>query len=215
MISVEEQQTLFLNISRKLNEKMIVYAVGGTAMTFLGLKDATLDVDIVLETERDRGKFEDAIKSLGYQAIDSTVVYGAGENHPRMFTLGDNRFDLFVGQVVSFIFSENMRARAVHTYQYDNNLILKIADPHDIILMKCATDRLKDKDDVRKIIESREINWDIIIDEANNQIVLGRKKAMFELGYFLEDLREKMNVNKIPKSVVDRLFESFQNNRNQ
>ena len=194
---------------------MTVYAVGGTAMTFLGLKDATLDIDIVFETERDRGKFEDAIMSLGYQISDTAIVYGARENHPRMFTLGDNRFDLFVDQVVSFIFSEKMRTRAVNTHQYADNLILKIADPHDIILMKCATDRLKDKDDVRKIIESREINWDIIIDEAKNQVVLGRKKAIFELGCFLEGIREKMNVNKIPKSVVDRLFEEFDNRHNK
>ncbi|MBI3190303.1 hypothetical protein HYZ41_01215 [archaeon] len=81
--------------------------------------------------------------------------------------------------------------------------------------MKCATDRLKDKDDVRKIIESLEINWDIIIDEADNQIALGRKRAIFDLGCFLEELREKMNVDKIPKSVVDRIVEKFNNRRNE
>ena len=184
-------------------------------MTFLGLKDATLDMDIVFETERDRGKFEDAIKSLGYQIFDTTIVYGARENHPRMFTLDDNRFDLFVDQVVSFMFSGKMRARAVNTHQYGDNLVLKIADPHDIILMKCATDRLKDKDDVRKIIESREINWDTIIDEAKNQVVLAKKKAIFELGCFLEDLREGMNVSKIPKPVVDGLFGEFDRRHNK
>lgn len=211
MISIEEQQKLFLTISRKLMEKMTVYAVGGTAMTFLGLKDATLDIDLVFETEHDREKFEDAIKSLGYKVLDSAIVYGAKTNRPKMFTLGENRFDLFVVEIVDFIFSEKMRERATQIHQYNDNLILKIADPHDIILMKCATDRLKDKDDVRKIIDSREINWELIIDEAKNQITLGKKRAIFDLGCFLEDMRKNMHVDKIPQSVVSKLWGLFGN----
>jgi len=51
MITLEEQQKLFLNVSKKLKKQIIVYAVGGTAMTFLGLKDTTLDIDLVFETK--------------------------------------------------------------------------------------------------------------------------------------------------------------------
>ena|SRR3989338_8856276 len=136
MITIEEQQKLFVNVSEKLKERINAYAVGGTAMMFLGLKDATLDIDIVFENETDRKIFEDAIKSLGYTALDSAIVYGAKKNRPHMFTLGDNRFDLFVGEIVYFIFSEDMQKRSKQIHQYNNNLILKIADPHDIIVMK-------------------------------------------------------------------------------
>ena len=59
MISIEKQQKLLLDISRKLKSPITVYAIGGTAMMFLGFKDATLDIDIVFENEGDRNTAKD------------------------------------------------------------------------------------------------------------------------------------------------------------
>ena len=47
MITVQEQQTLLVDIAKRLSKTIIVYAIGGTAMIFLGLKTATLDIDLV------------------------------------------------------------------------------------------------------------------------------------------------------------------------
>ena len=57
MISIEEQQKLMLAIAKKLNSRINIYAIGGTAMMFLGLKDTTLDIDLVFENEKDREIF--------------------------------------------------------------------------------------------------------------------------------------------------------------
>ena len=205
MITIDEQQKLFLNIARILNKKVTAYAVGGTAMMFLGIKDSTLDIDLVFENEKDKDTFKEAIKSLGYREIDTIKVYGARRNHPEMLKLNDERFDLFVVTVIDFVFSENMQRRAESIHQFGENLILKIADPHDIILMKCATDRLKDKDDARKIIDLGKIKWELLVEEAKKQIELGKDMAAFELGCFLEDLKNKMNV-QIPQEILDKLF---------
>ena len=206
MITIDEQQKLFLNIARILNKKVTTYAVGGTAMMFLGIKDSTLDIDLVFENEKDKDTFKKAIKSLGYGEIDAIKVYGARRNQPEMLKLNDGRFDLFVVNVIDFVFSENMQKRAESIHQFGENLILKIADPHDIILMKCATDRLKDKDDARKIIDLGKIKWELLVEEAKKQIELGKDKAAFELGCFLEDLKREMKVD-IPQKVLDDLFE--------
>ncbi|MBI2545927.1 hypothetical protein HYV81_01995 [Candidatus Woesearchaeota archaeon] len=206
MITIDRQQKLFLNISSALKKKVTAYAVGGTAMMFLGMKDATLDIDLVFENERDRNMFKDAIKTLGYREMKTSAVYGAKQNHPEMLTLNDERFDLFVVEVIDFIFSESMQKRAEDTHQFGDTLILKIADPHDLIIMKCATDRVKDKDDARNIITSRKIRWEILIGEAKEQIGLGKARAAFDLGEFLEELRNKLGVD-IPQKVLDELFE--------
>src|SRR3989338_8595554 len=210
MITIDQQQKLLLNIARRLTRKITTYAIGGTAMMFLGFKDTTLDIDLVFENEKDRTVFKEAVTSLGYLGMDSIKVYGAKRNTPEIFKLDDERFDLFVVEVIDFIFSDNMRKRAEQIHQFGDNLILKIANPHDIILMKCATDRLKDKDDVRNIINATKINWDIIIEEAKKQIELGKERAAFDLGGFLEDLKNQMNVD-IPARVLDKLFEIVQN----
>ena len=109
MITLEEQQKLFLNVSKKLKKKMTVYAVGGTAMTLLGIKDTTLDIDIVFETNEDREAFKEAIISIGYQPIDPIKIYGIKRDCPEMLTLDESRFDLFVINVIGFIFSEKSR----------------------------------------------------------------------------------------------------------
>ena len=206
MITIEKQQKLFLSIARMLNKKVRAYAVGGTAMMFLGIKDSTLDIDLVFENYKDKDAFKEAIKSLGYKEIDAIKVYGARTSQPEMLKLNDERFDLFVVNVIDFIFSENMRRRAESMHQFGENLMLKIADPHDIILMKCATDRLKDKDDARKIIDLGKIKWELLVEEAKKQIELGKDTAAFELGGFLEELKNEMKV-KIPKEILDELFE--------
>src|SRR3989338_6460233 len=100
MINVERQQKLLLNVARRINKKMNVYAIGGTAMMFLGFKDTTLDIDLVFENKKDRDIFKEAVKSLGYLEMDAIKVYGAKRNAPEMFKLDDERFDLFVVEVI-------------------------------------------------------------------------------------------------------------------
>ncbi len=210
MITIDGQQKLLLNVARALNKRITVYAVGGTAMMFLGIKDTTVDIDLVFENEKDKNIFKEAIKSLGYREIGTVTIYGAKRNHPEMLSLNDERFDLFVVEVIDFIFSNTMQKRAESIHQFGDNLVLKIADPHDVIVMKCATDRIKDKDDARKIINSRKITWEILIEEAKKQIELGKERAAFELGEFLEELKYKMKVD-IPQEVLDELFEIVKN----
>lgn len=205
MISIEDQQRLLLNIAKRLKKQITVYAIGGTAMMFLGIKDATLDIDLVFTSFEDREIFKKAAKEIGYHEIDSIKIYGAKKNAPEMLQLKDERFDLFINEVIHFIFSKDMQKRAEETHQFDKNLIVRITDPHDIILMKCATDRLKDKDDARKIIESQKINWEILLKEAQNQVNLGQERAIFDLGDFLDHLKSQMQVN-IPKEILDKIW---------
>ena len=210
MINARAQQELLLSVSKKLKNRMVVYAVGGTAMMFNGLKDATKDIDLVFDNEKDRTEFEEAAKTIGYTNLDSVTVYGAEkENKPVMLTRqkGEKeRFDLFTNKVISFFFSENMKKRAENTYEFGNNLILKIADIHDLIIMKCATDRQRDAEDVKTIIESQKINWKIVIEEAKHQLKLGKETTLLELGHFLEKLKNELKIN-IPDNVLDELYE--------
>jgi len=209
MISIEAQQKLLLAISKILKKQITVYAIGGTAMMFLGLKNSTLDIDFIFENSDAREFFKDAITELGYKEMNAIRIYGAKKNIPEMFTLGDERFDLFVEEVVNFVFSDDVKNRAKEVRQFNKNLIIKIADPHDLIIMKCATDRLKDKDDVLAILKNTNINFNIIIKEAKNQVRLGKETAAFELGCFLEDLYE-INKKIIPMKVLDDLFSFVQ-----
>lgn len=206
MINIEQQEKLLSTIGKQLKKKITVYAVGGTAMMFLGLKEATLDIDLVFDNDKDRSEFKRAAKEIGYKEFDTIRVYGTKKNHPEMLTLGNERFDLFVEEVIDFVFSSKMKERAIKVHQFHDNLILKIADYHDIILMKCATDREKDKDDVRYILKNKKVDFEIIIEEAKHQVALGKEMAVMELGEFLEDLRQIVP-DKVSQKIINELFE--------
>ncbi|MBR9699923.1 hypothetical protein GOV09_05690 [Candidatus Woesearchaeota archaeon] len=205
MITVEEQQVLLISIAKRLSKPLIAYAIGGTAMMFLGIKDTTKDIDLVFDHRAEREMFKKAISELGYEKIDSRAAYGEKKNIPEMFYRDDERFDLFLNEVISFVFSDEMKKRATKTMQFSDNLIIKVADVHDLILMKCSTDRVKDQDDARAIIERSPIDFKICVQEAKEQIQLGKEKAAFELGCFLEDLKNELNV-PVPQSALDGLF---------
>ena len=205
MISIEEQKNLLIDIARKLKKEINAFAIGGTAMMFYGLKDSTKDIDLVFENLDDRAEFIKAARAIGWTFLNPEIVYDAKPNKPIMLKFGDFRLDLFINRVIDFDFSASMQKRAEKIREFQKNLIIKIADIHDIILMKCATGRVKDIDDVIAVIKNTEIRFGIPIEEAKAQLLLGNERAILELGNFFEKL-QKIGIN-IPNKVLDELWE--------
>lgn len=205
MIIAEEQEKLFVIIGKELKRKIIAYAIGGTAMILQGDKESTLDIDLVFLTEKDREDFKKAALNSEWKEFDAKIVYGIRKYAPLVIKSEKARLDLFLREVIIFSFSKKMQERAMQTHEFGRNLIVKAADAHDIILMKCATDREKDKEDVTAILKNKRIDWKIIIEEIKNQVSLGKETAILELGRFLEELRNLYKID-IPKSVLDELW---------
>lgn len=205
MIDIIQQEKLFIAIGNILEKKITVYAIGGTAMMLKGIKDSTLDVDLVFDMKSDRDEFISTLRKLGAKESDVTLVYGLKENCPFMLELENVRFDLFTNKIISSVFSEKMKERAKQADEFGKNLVIKSADPHDIIILKCVTSRAKDLIDISIISKKYTINWDIIVEEAREQVKLGNEKAILLLGEKLEKLNNSREV-AVPKSVLDKLW---------
>jgi len=80
MISTIDQKNLLIEIGNKLPRELTVYAIGGTAMIFLGFKEATKDIDLVFTKKDDRKLFKEIAKSLGYKEMNPVIVYGVKNN---------------------------------------------------------------------------------------------------------------------------------------
>src|SRR3989344_9220618 len=204
MITIQEQEKLFIEIGKTLDKKIECFAIGGTAMMFLGLKDSTKDIDLVFLNKEDRKMWKKVAISLGYKEIEARSIYGRRDNLPDVIFIGDWRIDLFLNEIISFSFLKSAQERIIETHEFSDNLIIKIANPNDIFLMKCATDRIKDLDDGKVIIDKNLVNWDVLIKETLNQIASGHELAAISLGYFLEKL-EKVGA-KISHRALDDLF---------
>jgi hypothetical protein len=112
-------------IDIKLNKKIVLIAVGGTAMTLLGLKPSTRDVDFCLDSE-DRKDFENVL---------------------------DKKFivDLFVD---GYIFSEQLPsdyAEMSKDLVKMKNITLKTLSPVDIVITKAARLNARDEEDINSI----------------------------------------------------------------
>ncbi len=204
MIDIREQEDKFIVIGRALNKKMHVYAIGGTALMLHGIKNSTLDVDLVFDEKSDRQDFFDALLKLGAKGSDVTLVYGEKENTPLMLEFDNCRFDMFTRKIITSNFSDGMKERAKQTHEF-GNLIIKPADALDVLIMKSVTSRSKDDDDIVLILNNVKVNWDIIIKEAEEQVRLGNEATILTLGEKLERLSNKKLIS-VPKEVLDSLW---------
>jgi hypothetical protein len=125
MIDKKDLLLWLADIDKKLDRKIVLIAVGGTAMTLLGLKPSTRDVDFCLDS-RDRNDFEKVL---------------------------DKRFivDIFVD---GYIFSEQLPtdyADISKELVAMKNITLKALSPADIVITKAARLNARDEEDIRSI----------------------------------------------------------------
>ncbi|MEK6856212.1 MAG: DUF6036 family nucleotidyltransferase [Nanoarchaeota archaeon] len=207
MIDIKQQEDMFLAIGNILKRKIGIYAIGGTAMMLRGLKNSTLDVDLVFDKKTDREEFMDALRKLGAKESDATLVYGLRNNTPLMLTLNNCRFDLFMNKIITSNFSDSMKERSKSIHEF-SNLIIKVASPSDILIMKSVTSRDKDNDDIIAIINKTKLDWNVVIEEAKEQVKLGNETAILGLGEKLEKLVNSKAIS-VPQEVSDKLWDLF------
>lgn len=204
MIAIQQQEKMFLAIGGVLPRKMSLYAIGGTALMLRGLKAQTLDIDLVFDKQENRKEFMRALKKLGAKESDVTLVYGLKNNTPEMLTWAECRFDLFMRRVITSLFSDTMKERADQIHEF-GNLIVRAASPSDILLMKSATSREKDAEDIIAIIDKNQIDWKALVSEAEEQVGLGNETAIMSLGEKLEKLANQGTV-RVPQEVLNALW---------
>ena len=203
MTDLKEQEDVFNLIGSNLKRKIKCFVIGGSAMLYYKLKDATKDIDIVLLNEKDREYILKMMKNLGYAERNPKILYINKKNVPILLQREQNRFDLFNKTIISLRFSDSMINRSKVVYEYAN-LIVNVVSPEDIIILKCATDRAGDRLDAVSIIKSTNINWDILFEESINQMKLVGDVIPLNLYQFLLELKEDLEV-EVPEDFIKKL----------
>ena len=203
MTNIKEQEDILILIGSNLKRKIECFVIGGSAMLYYKLKEATKDIDIVLLNENDRQYVLKLMKNLGYAERNSKMLYVNKKNAPILLQRGQDRFDLFNRKIINLRFSDGIKDRINLVYEY-KNLTAKIVSPEDIIILKCATDRAGDRLDAASIIKSTNINWNILFEESINQMNLIGDVIPLNLYQFLLELKDDLNI-EIPKDFIKNL----------
>ena len=207
MITFEDQIKLFELIGNELNKKVECISIGGNAMMFYNLKKSTKDVDLVFMNKDDLNKVKQALYNSGFKEKNDVTIfknYEVIDKKPIMMEGKETRFDLFFEEIICFRISETIIDRVRKKYEF-GNLIIKIVSPEDIILLKSATERIKDREDVFEIIKNYNVKWNMIIEEAINQTKLDKPLFVVFLYEFLLELKENFKAD-IPDEILKTLL---------
>lgn len=158
-------------VGKKIPREVTVYLIGGCAMCLRDLKLDTKDVDAVFTSKEDLKLFEKELLSLGYErTIGVDTIYKRLGAYSILRHQENAGFDLFHIQVCEMlVLSEDMKKR-VTTYATLDNLSVNLLSNEDITLFKAITDRPRDIDDIRLLIEGKpDFDWKIIKNECIKQ----------------------------------------------
>ena len=148
--------SLFREISGKLEEPQTVYLFGEENMRLKALKNSTKDCDIVLE---DKKSFEDLAKSLTGIGYVGTLGAGYSDTDKRIRPDGifvhenKSRIDLFTSSIMqNLVLSKTMKARAdIRDY---GRLKLGLLCNEDVFLLKAVANREGDIQDMAALVRN-------------------------------------------------------------
>lgn len=189
-------------IGPKLKHKVQAYLIGGCAMTFLGAKLATKDIDVVLTSTADVKELSAAMQAAGFRPVKKpSKEYDALGTWMILEDSKGMRFDMFDRQVCRALeIDRDMTSRATF-YRSFGKLQVYLMSAEDILLFKGITDRRTDLDDMRVLAE-RGVDWKVVEKECMSQ----RQSGLWadKLGIKLMELKAEYGIDApIIKTLVD------------
>lgn len=182
----------FDRLGAALSEPTEAYLIGGGSMAFRDLKDATKDIDLVVEDRDTLDRIRDALASREYETVRSPGDEYASLGAESILENDDGcRFDLFVRQVGGeLIFSDAMRRRS-ERFVETGKLTVRLVSPEDIFLFKSVAGRTDDIEDLFTLVQTG-LDFDAIEKEIGRQVdLLGEELFVTVINESLIDLDER------------------------
>jgi transcription initiation factor TFIIIB Brf1 subunit/transcription initiation factor TFIIB len=164
---------LFDDIGNNISDETSVYLIGGENMRLKGLKARTKDCDIVVSGEKDFRIIVDALrKKMGYISLNESSL---SEDDKRLHASdilvhpARSRMDIFNTTVGELLYiSESMKERAKKE-KHGNKLELGILQNEDVFLLKGVAGREGDIDDMARLVQAGNFDWNVVWSELENQ----------------------------------------------
>jgi len=139
----------FLNLIADLNEKIELFAIGGTAMVLKNIKEATKDIDFY--TPEPKEKIKKIFTMAGLEEKQDRAICN-------IWYMGKTRIDIFYGDIMGIPFPDDWKELSEHISD-KNKLKLYILNWYDIIITKISRAEERDYEDIKNIIEKQKINF--------------------------------------------------------
>lgn len=193
----------FYELAERLDESTTVYLIGGGALTLKDLKNATRDIDLIVESTDVSGRLFQALISAGYAPLEEPEAEYDDLDAAFILQSGPRRFDVFNQQVAGVIsLTEPMKERSEQLFQ-EGPLTVRAVSVNDIFLFKSVANREDDVDDMIVLAESG-INEDVIMGEVMVQLdILQSDQFIITMKLKLDRLEERDYYFGIHDAVAD------------
>jgi len=192
-------------LNAALTRKTRIFVAGGAALAFYGLKEATKDIDVVVEKRTEFHSLVSALRIVGYKGPTRRlgITYAKMRASAILENIDGFRWDIFERVIAGkLLLSGGMISRSRISYD-KTKLHVRSLSKEDIFLLKSVTGRDLDLDDMRIVAESG-INWSHVKTECQAQA--SRTGRMWEdaLCEQLIELRKRMGITApIEKSICE------------
>lgn len=153
-IDADRLYNLLRSISKFIDIKIRLYALGGTALTILNIKKSTLDIDINIDTKKEYDYLLKTFEEIGFERKGSL----------RWISQEGLAFDVFYG---SNILGTNLLSDCLEKSKFIKSfgtIELFTLHPYDIIISKLARGEIpRDFDDIKSIFENEKIELDELV----------------------------------------------------
>jgi len=207
----DDANRLFEEIDNNIFEKVEFYIMGGAMLLYHGIKEATKDVDIIVNSQKEFILLQNTLKKLKFTTKVPTFEYKKFDLS-QIFIREDFRIDLFHKVVCKgFQLSDAMKKRALKIKEFKHLTVL-LCSHEDVFLFKTFTERPGDITDCLALArKQKSLDWPAILEEVQNQIkISGNKIWITWVGERLDILEE--NGLEIPiMNDIDKLREEYFN----
>ncbi|MBT5021712.1 hypothetical protein HOK51_08650 [Candidatus Woesearchaeota archaeon] len=166
---------LIKSISSFVDREIFFYALGGTALTLLNIKNSTLDVDINIESEKDYLYVCELFDQIGFKKSGPI----------RWISQEGIAFDIFHG---SYILGTDLLHDCLNKSKFIESfgkIKLYALNPLDIIISKLARGDDRDFEDIKSIFKSEKIDLKELVDRykktMETSIVSNSKQKLLDL----------------------------------
>ena len=150
-INAERLFELLGSISSFVDKKIKMYALGGTALTILGMKNSTLDIDINIGSEREYKYICNIFEKIGFERSGDI----------RLIAQEGLAFDLFhSSNILGTDLLDDCLRKSKYIKSFGNIEVYTLS-LYDVIISKLARGDPRDFDDIKSIVNK--INIKILV----------------------------------------------------
>lgn len=166
---------LLESISKYVEREVDMYALGGTALTILGIKPSTLDIDINIDSHEQYLYVCSIFEQIGFKQIGGI----------RWQTQEGLFFDLFEGSnILGTVLLPDCLEKSSFIRSF-GKIRLYTLSLYDIIISKLARGDMRDFEDIKRIFDKQNINLSELVERyketMETSIVSNYKQKLLDL----------------------------------